>query len=242
MSAMIKDHTATLRSKKQLAGHIWSFTFDLPVGDETIFEAGQYMILKVGNNYRQYSIATPTSQKNSFDLVVEILENGVGSDFLKVLPDGGQAQFKGPAGVFILRNSAPPVDKIFLATGTGIAPIRSMIMTHLEENRPGKLFLFFGLRNRADVYFEQEFSVLAQVHPQFQFKICLSKEESLEGLDQYFAQGRVNISLEQLWQQRSIQEFEYYICGGRTAVDSLKDYVIAKGAPTDRVFFERFTL
>lgn len=239
---MIKDHTAILRSKKQLAGHIWSFVFDLPPGDETIFEAGQYMILKVGTNYRQYSIATPSSHRNSFELVVEILEHGVGSDFLKNLPEGGEAQFKGPAGVFILRNVQPPADKIFLATGTGIAPIKSMILTHLQENRPGNLHLFFGLRMRQDVYFEQEFTELAQKYPQFSFNICLSKEPSLEGLSQFFVLGRVNVGLESLWKHRGLGEYEYYICGSKTSVDSLKDYVIGRGVPAEKVFFERFTL
>lgn len=239
---MIKDHTAILRSKKQLARHIWSFVFDLPPDDETTFEAGQYMILRVGTNYRQYSIATPPSQKNSFELVVEILEHGVGSDFLKNLTEGGEAQFKGPAGVFILRNVQPPVDKIFLATGTGIAPIKSMILTHLQENRPGNLHLFFGLRVRQDVYFEQEFTELSQKYPQFSFSICLSKEPTLEGLDRCFMLGRVNVGLESLWQKSGVNNYEYYICGSKTAVDSLKDYVIGKGAPADKVFFERFTL
>lgn len=239
---MIKDYTTVLRSKRQLAGNVWSFVFELPKGEEMIFEAGQYMILKVGTNYRQYSIASTPFQKDSFELVVEILEYGVGSDYFRNLTVGAEVQFKGPAGVFILRNPHPPIDKIFLATGTGIVPIRSMIQTHLQENRPGNLYLFFGLRVRQDVYFEQEFNELSQKYSQFSFHICLSKEQSNEGLSQHCLIGRVNVGLESLLQQRGAEEFEYYICGSKTAVDSLKDCVIGKGAPADKVFFERFTL
>ena len=237
---MIKDYVTILQSKEHLIGEVWKYVFTLPEGEALIFEAGQYVILKIGTNYRQYSIMSPTYQKTSFDLVVELFEHGVGSDFLRNIQVGAQAQFKGPAGVFVLRNS--PYNKIFLATGTGIAPVRSMIMTHLAEKRPGNLYLFFGLKYHGDVYFEHEFEELARNNPQFQYKICLSQEQAVEGLGECFATGRVNISLEKLWEAQPAGELEYYVCGSKGAVDSLKDFVIAHGAQQDRVFFERFTL
>jgi len=240
MSAMIKDYVTTLQNKEFLTQDVWRFTFALPAAERVVFEPGQYMILKIGTNYRQYSIATPSSRNDSFEIIVEMLERGVGSDFLRNLQVGDEVFFKGPAGVFVLRNT--PTDKIFLATGTGIAPIMSMITTHLHEQRPGKVMLFFGLHSREEVYYEEELRKLVESHPEFQYKICLSQEKSLEGLAEHFVQGRVNGGVQLVWANHPATSFEYYICGSKGAVDSLKDYVAQEGVPPDRVFFERFTL
>lgn len=240
---MIKDFTATLQQVDHLTTHVKRFIFQLPEGEELQFEAGQYVMLKIDNNFRQYSIASPSSQKNSFEIVMEMVEGGLASQFLEKMQVGESANFKGPAGVFVLRNT--PKEKVFLATGTGIAPIKSMIKTHLQENREAKLYLFFGVKTREDVYLADEFEQIHTEYPEkFFHKVCLSREESMEGLSECFAHGRVNISLEQLWENHEghVDDFEYYVCGSKKAVDSLKAYLSEHGVQDANIFFERFTL
>ena len=121
----------TLINKQQLAPDIWQFRFQLDNPPELNFAPGQYLILIMGEQRRLYSIASSDSLKDNFSLIVRLLPDGVGSNFLRSLEIDGRAFFQGPAGFFTLRSQDKP--KIFLATGTGIAPIRSQIFSLLEK-------------------------------------------------------------------------------------------------------------
>lgn len=249
---MVQDYTATLTTKTEVASHIWYYTFSLPEGQSIDFVAGQYMLLSIDNNYRQYSIASSDAIHDSFELLVETVPNGLGSNYLMNLPVGQTAQFKGPAGVFVLKDT--PRDKILLATGTGIAPIKSMIESYFtREQHNASLTLFFGLRDRSGVYLFNEFKNIAQHHPNFNFRICLSREENLVGLDEMcYGIGRVNTHVDIFMNNHKdiavktkdevLNSYEYYICGSKMTVDSLKEYVLGMGVSAENIAFERFTV
>ncbi len=249
---MVQDYEVTLTDKKELVPEIWYYTFAIPEGQTLDFVAGQYMLLKIDNNYRQYSIASADTKHNSFELLVETIPGGLGSNHLMNLPVGEKTNFKGPAGVFTLKET--PKSKIFLATGTGIAPIKSMVESYFERESPdASLTLFFGLKNRGGVYLFDEFKAISSRHPNFNFRICLSREENLAGLDEVcYGSGRVNKYLDVFLagQEQIVAKpkselmnmYEYYICGSKVAVDSLKDYVAKLGVLPENIFFERFTL
>ena len=59
-------------------------------------------------------------------------------------------QFEGPLGSFFLRDSPKPA--LFIASGTGYAPIRSMLLKYLPLNTGRKMILFWGGRTRKDLY------------------------------------------------------------------------------------------
>lgn len=238
---MVQDFEVTLTQKTEIAPEVWYYRFELSEGQVLDFTAGQYMLLKVEGNYRQYSIASADTIHSSFDLLVETVPGGLGSNYLVNLSIGDKAQFKGPAGVFTLKDS--PSDKIFLATGTGIAPIKSMVESYFSRvNHDATIMLYFGLKNRQGVYLYDEFNELAKTYPNFNFKICLSREESLDGLDEaHFGTGRVNQHVVDVVQDRH-NEYEYYVCGSKPVVDSLREFVVSLGVAPEKVFFERFTI
>ncbi|OGK14224.1 hypothetical protein A3H80_00800 [Candidatus Roizmanbacteria bacterium RIFCSPLOWO2_02_FULL_37_19] len=259
---MLTTYATTLTTKEQLVGDVWRFEFTLDEGQLDI-KAGQYLLLKIGEFYRQYSISSPPSHNKSFEIIIEYIPKGIASLYLSQLQVGQKAEFRGPAGVFILRDT--PKDKIFLGTGTGIAPIKAMIQHRLsqqvaqmvtDQTNPlvepmhrlndlagsPNLYLFFGLRYRQDVYLFDIFKKLAEEHKNFHFKLCLSREQSLEGLDgNHYVQGRVNAHIETLLQGKNPNDFEYYICGGRQTVDSLRAFVEGFGVLKENISFEIFT-
>lgn len=241
MTTMVQDYEVTLTQKKEIAPEVWYYTFALDEGQTLDFVAGQYMLLKVEGNYRQYSIASADTLHSSFDLLVETIPGGLGSNYLMNLSVGSKAQFKGPAGVFTLKDTSR--NKIFLATGTGIAPIKSMVESYFgRESHDATLKLYFGLKNRQSVYLYDEFKALATKYPNFTFTICLSREEQLDGLDEtYYGVGRVNQHLVDFVQGHQ-NEYEYYICGSKPVVDSLREFVVGLGTAPENVFFERFTI
>src|SRR4029077_10789662 len=83
---------------------------------------------------------------------------------------------QGPFGDFILR---PPLrDTLFIATGTGIAPFRSMLHWLLADparHQDKQLWLLFGNRTQEDIYYHQEFLSLAARHANFHYLPTLSR-------------------------------------------------------------------
>ena len=80
---------------------------------------------------RAYSIASPPSRSGQITLVFNRVDHGPGSSYLFSLKGGDRVHFKGPAGTFRLKDDGTR-DLLFVATGTGIAPLRAMIWTRLE--------------------------------------------------------------------------------------------------------------
>jgi ferredoxin-NADP reductase len=243
---MLILYQTQLTKKINLASNVFLFEFSLIEPKEISFLAGQYLILLIpykGETIsRLYSIASPPGQKNSFELVVELIEGGVASTYLKNLKINDQVLFKGPAGMFTLKETSK--NKVFFATGTGIAPIRSMIMESQKLEVKSQKFLFWGLRKKEDVYFLEEFKKMKEEDQNFEFKICLSKETSLSKVESdFFSLGHVDSVFEkELFPKikETIFDFEFYLCGARAVVESLRQFLLQKNIPQSVIFFEKF--
>lgn len=242
---MIKEFEAKLLEKKNLAPEVWFFRFGLVNPKVIEFISGQYLLLKINNQRRSYSIASPDYLKDSFELVVKLLPEGVGSNYLRNLKLGDLSFFLGPVGFFTLRSRDK--SKFFFAGGTGIAPIRSQIFSLLKNGNNNflKLNLFWGLRTKKDVYFFEEFKELSKKHPNFNFRICLDQEENFEGLDNnYFYRGRVQQAFLDFIQgaadYSNLNDFEYYLCGPPPMVEALKEFLPQQGIKKENLFFEKF--
>lgn len=245
---MISTFQATLTERKELSHEVFQFTFSTN-GHQFEFLPGQYVILHIpqadGKTARRlYSMASPNTQKESFELIVEILENGVASQYLMKMNIGDTLTVQGPAGMFTAKDTDRNI--VLLATGTGIAPMRSMLY-HLLENEEGReIFLFWGHKAYRDVYLMDEFKQLAAKHPHFTFVNCLSREENLACVanpedQQFFQLGHINDKLEDML-PLPISEYQFFLCGGPKVVESIKTWLAEKNVPKEQVHFEKFTI
>ena len=96
---------------------------------------------------RPYSIASAPGTPDRVSLLLNFVPNGPGSTYL-LLNEGETTTFSGPAGNFYLRDD-PGRELLFVATGTGIAPIRSMLLANAERPQPKYDTLFWGLQKPA---------------------------------------------------------------------------------------------
>jgi len=156
---MLSTYKTSLSKKSQLNSNTYLYHFDLIEPKEIIFKPGQYVMLKVpsinGPVSRLYSIASPNNIKNSFELIVEIVPGGLASNYLFSLKENSEVTFQGPAGMFGLKKNKR--DKIFMVTGTGIAPVRSMVISNFKfliskEIPNSKLQIYWGMKNYKDIY------------------------------------------------------------------------------------------
>lgn len=238
---MIADYHPILTEKIQLTHDVWRFVFTLQKDETLQFSAGQYMILRVGEVCRLYSILSTPSQKGKFELLVEIVPNGIGSTYLANLTVGDSAYFQGPAGIFFIKEDRP--QKIFLATGTGIAPILSMVKTLLSSGGNEELYLYWGLRAKNDLYLVDEIQSLTVAHSNFKPMICLS-QESDEGLfaDPLYRKGRINMYVHgHITKNLEIKNSAtFYICGSQPVVESLRTFIAENGIEKANIHFEKF--
>lgn len=244
---MISTFTATLEERKALTPHVYSFIFKC--NDILLdFEPGQYVILHIpqadGHPVRRlYSIASPATQKDRIELIVEILENGLASQHLMKMAIGDTITMQGPAGMFTLRNNDRNV--VFLATGTGIAPIKSMILKLVQEEPQKKIYLFWGFPTFDSMYLYEDFKKMAQQYQQLTFINCMSREQDLSSIieedHKFYQLGHVNDKLD-THLGNDFNAYQYYLCGGPKVIESLREFLAEKGVEKENIHFEKFTV
>jgi ferredoxin-NADP reductase len=239
MTAERQILTARLVRSVPLSGdtkHLEFAVEDVPRFD---FTAGQFVSMKEPHDgheiTRAYSIASPPRGNNTFDICLNRVPEGFFSNFLCDLAEGGTVPFHGPHGYFVLKS--PPRNSLFIATGTGIAPIRGMLQWLLAEesrHRGREFWLVFGVRYEADLYYNDEFLQLAREHPHFHYIPTLSRENpGWQG-----ARGYVQEHVRQIAQGRS--DMDAYICGLKDMVLANRDLLKELGWDRKAIVYERF--
>ena len=213
------------------------------------FVAGQWLSIKAtmpdGEEItRAYSIASPPNGGNRFAFCLNRVQDGFMSNFLCDMKEGDEISCQGPFGDFILR---PPLrDTIFIATGTGIAPLRSMLhwlFQSMEDGRPrpsserhqGKqLWLVFGNRTEKDIYYHDEFLTLARQHANFHYLPTLSRGSSeWPGL-----RGYVQDHVPAIAQGRA--DMHAYICGLEKMVKANRELLKSLGWDRKSILYEKY--
>lgn len=192
------------------------------------FQPGQFISFEIpveGKTHlmtRAYSIASPPNHKSSLTLVFNRVDHGPGSTFLFGLTPGDQVHFKGPAGSFHLRDDAPR-NVLFVATGTGIAPIRSMLHTLLPKATSQIVTLLWGLRAQQDLYYQEELHELEVRHPMFHSTVTLSRPDpGWTG-----PTGRVTALVQE--RVKTVDNFAVYLCGNGDMIKDVTDFLRSRG-------------
>lgn len=172
---MIGEYLAKVVENKKLTEFVFETCLELTKPME--WEVGQYVSIQTPAP-RSYSICSMPEDKNHINICVDVKPGGMGSNYIKNLRAGDAVTFKGPLGKFLLE--VKKSDYVFVATGTGIGPFKAMIPVLLEETRDKKqetkIVLFWGLRHRSEVYYQDFFENLKQKYPNFNFQIVFSED------------------------------------------------------------------
>ena len=225
---------ARLIEARPIAPHTAHFEFET-LDWNAAFVPGQFLSLtqRIGEDQitRAYSIASPPGG-GRFALCANLVHEGLFSPFLFGLEPGAEIDFKGPYGAFILRR--PVSDSILVATGTGIAPFRSMLHARLAEHTDRTFTLVFGVRHEEGLLYHDEWIALAREFPHFRYVPTLTRPTpSWTG-----ATGRVHApALEALGDRRDV---DIYICGLREMVDELRAKLKEIGVDRKRLIYEKY--
>jgi NAD(P)H-flavin reductase len=147
-----------------------------------VFKPGQFISFEMPHPRtghlvtRAYSIASQPSRSDVITLLFNLVPGGPGSGLLFHLNIGEKTHFKGPAGNFYLREDQGR-ELLFIASGTGIAPIRSMLLANAERRDLRPATLFWGLRSQRDLYYQEELVDLIGRTPTLTAITTLSRPE-----------------------------------------------------------------
>jgi NAD(P)H-flavin reductase len=235
-----REFRAALRRVVELTPSTKHFEWEVTDGGVLEFYAGQFLSLDVphngGREARPYSIASAPSDGKSFDLCLNRVENGYVSNFLCDLQPGATINLSGPHGSFIA-SSPVEQDLVFIATGTGIAPIRGMVSALLDDSEglTHDLWLLFGVRHPETILYRSEFETLAERHARFHFIPTLSRPPAgWRG-----ESGYVQTHLRRMFAGR--RDFKVYICGLKAMVDEVRFILKEKfGLDRKQIRFEKY--
>lgn len=237
MPFMPQTYSITTEEVKEAAQDTKLIWFQLEESSTLEFKPGQFMTLllpREGVTVRKmYSIASPPHLQDGFELCVNRVPGGFGSNFLCDLKPGTKLQCIGPYGVFVLKEPLQN-DPVFIATGTGIAPMKSMLDTIWEKKLDGgrTIWLFFGARTHEYLIYHNEFMKMTQEHPNFKYHPIISRDENWPGL-----KGHVQDHFEAIADPAGK---EAYICGLTIMVSDVRKKLAEMGYPKERVYFENY--
>jgi ferredoxin-NADP reductase len=238
--AQFQTHTARLVRSVPLTDFTKHLEFEVPEVSQFGFVAGQWLSAQEHKQdgeeiTRAYSIASPPNGSNRFAFCLNRVEEGFMSNFLCDLEPGAEVPFQGPFGNFILR---PPMrETLFIATGTGIAPFRSMLHWVLAEqsrHQERHLWLLYGSRTEKDIYYHDEFLKLAQDHTNFHYLPTLSRgDTNWRGL-----RGYVQEHVPDIVGDRT--DTHAYICGLKKMITANRDLLKGLGWDRKSIIFEAY--
>ena len=226
---------ARLLSARFVAPQIKQFLFEVPSVEQLLFEPGQFVSftehIRGKDVTRAYSIASPPSG-NRFELCLNVVPDGYFSPYLFDLAPGAEVTMKGPLGTFVLR--APVRDTVMVATGTGIAPFRSMLPAALEKFPQQHFTLIFGARHDAGLVFADEFRQYGLDFGNFRFVAALTRPpDGWTGLT-----GRVQpLVLDTVGDRLDV---DVYVCGLRPMVDDVRAILKARGFDRKQIITEKY--
>lgn len=239
----IKEFKSRVSRIKELTPDIKELSLDILLPDEGItFRPGQYVQLVVpkykgtkGPEYRAYSVASGADQPYSVVLAITKVPKGVVSTYVhEYVQEGDDLVLRGPYGDFFLRESDR--DILLISTGSGLAPMMSILHQIKSENIKRNTTLFFGCRAMCDLYYINEIKDLEKEIDNFSFIPTLSRpgEQDLwEG-----ERGRVTNLIEKYINMN--MNIDAYLCGSPKMVDSCEELLLEKGIPENNIYFDKF--
>ena len=228
------DLHARVRSNIYVTADVCLTTFEFIKPKEFTFVAGQYLFLQASPRVvRAYSISSAPHQKDSIEFCVKRVPDGVASNYIWNLKEGDEVMLKGTFGRFVFK-SDPYIEKIVMVgTGTGVAPLKSMIEQALIDGETRPIHLLFGEKTKADLFYLDLFESWQKQFPNFRYDLCVSRE-SIPGL----FSGRVTGKLQEMLP--SLTKTSFYLCGGQMMLRDAIDILLKHSVPKEAIYFEKF--
>jgi CDP-4-dehydro-6-deoxyglucose reductase len=229
----IEDETSTTKKFWIEISELSSFDFipgqfvtlDLPIHEQP------------NKRWRSYSIASAPNNTNVIELIIVLMEGGLGTHYLfNEAKVGTEFPVRGPQGHFILPEKIES-DIFMVCTGTGIAPFRSMVQhIHHHNILHRDIFLIYGTRKCVDALYMNELNDLKQKLGGFHYIPTFSREEKVsEGQ----CIGYVHAVYEKLLKENRVAP-QFYLCGWKDMITDARSRLQNLGIDKKSIHFELY--
>ncbi|MCU0917085.1 MAG: FAD-binding oxidoreductase [Planctomycetes bacterium] len=186
--------------------------------------------------YRAYSIASDPADKSIIELIIRLVPNGICTTYcFKYLREGDEVRINGPYGDFRLSDTEAPI--IFIAGGSGMAPIKCILhhMKNVGSKRPA--VYYFGANKTGELFYTD---LMRQWESQLRSFRFVPVVASVEGRETW--NGEVGLVTQAV--QRSVNngpECEAYLCGSPGMIDASIKVLEGLGVTDNRIFYDKFS-
>ncbi len=220
-------------SIENLTKNVIKVTLRFPPTADFKFISGQYVNLIKGSVKRSYSIANRTGDNSKLTFYIKRYENGLMSKYwFEEAKVNDLIRVEGPLGAFFYRKSDQS-EIVFLATGTGVAPVKAIIeeLENSTLNYSDKNFLMIvGARNKED------FLWIPEIKGNINFKyipVLSRPKEDWKGAKGYVQ----NVLLEE---EIDLSKAQVYACGSNEMIESARNLLIQNLLPENQFYSDAF--
>lgn len=231
-------HVAEITALERVAENVMHVTLTLQDGSSADFESGRFIRMMVPETDARlaYSPANVANWDGLLEFYIRLLPGGVMSEYLSNRAAVGDViTVTSPDGDFgLVENGLRP--RWFIAGGTGLSPLLSMLRRMAEWGDPQPSRLFFGVTHHGEIYGQDEIAALADQLPDFRAETVLWNPDpqwaGATGNPVELAAAEVAVCDEMP---------DVYVCGPPAMVDAAYATLTAAGVPEDQIHAERFS-
>ena len=219
---------------EKMSSDVLKIILRLPPTSNFQFNAGQYVNLIKGTTNRSYSIASIPNIRNQLEFFIKKYKNGLMSRYwFEEAKINDLLRLEGPLGSFFLRESKCD-SIIFLATGTGIAPIKSILESIMDQPsnfNNKKFWIFVGARYEEDLLWNP---IISNDQIQVIYVPVLSRQVNDWNGEKGYVQEAV------LKQNINLENAQAYACGSNEMIQSAKKLLIKNSLRENSFFSDAF--
>lgn len=237
----VREYTGVCSRITRLTPDIREFRIEL--GDDAALEytPGQYVQLFSpaydGNEevYRAYSISSDPADKKAIELVIRLVPGGICTTWcFNHLSEGQSVRFNGPYGRFSLSESDSPI--IFIAGGSGMAPVKCMLHHMKNAGIRRKAIFFFGARSVDQLFYSDLMRRFERELEDFLYVPTVIRVADGENWD-----GETGNVIEAVRGRiEDASPFEAYLCGSPGLIKASVDTLSGMGMPVGNIFSDSF--
>ena len=233
---------ATVTKVRVASDRVKLFTLEVPTGGN--FKAGQHydVRLTAPDGYqaqRSYSLASSPGDTNLIEIAIELIDDGeVSSYFHDSVEPGEMIEVRGPIGGHFTWEPSHTKSSIFVAGGSGIAPIISMLRHRFTVKNNAPALLLFSVRTEDDILYREELEKMSDNDPSLHVVTTVTRGTSKDwiGNKRRIDQGMIDSALV----NTGVKPESAYVCGGSGFVESIADILLDTGLDFKQIHIERF--
>lgn len=232
----VHDFTAEVLENQPCTADIHMIKLRLSEPETIEYASGQFFEFEIPGleDTRAYSLANKFKDDSIVEFHVKRVNEGKGSNYMCDLQVGEMVTGSGPYGTMQLRDRTK--DLIFVAGGSGMAPIKSLVEELLSKEFDKQAWFFYGARTVKDLYLTEEWKELEEKHPNFHFVPALSNQDDSEEWkgETGFIADVIGRKLDKM------TNADAYLCGPPIMIETTCDALYKLGVKGTDIFYDEF--